>query len=139
MYKQVLQMLRKDSIGKFVAIIFIGALLAACGGGGSTSSTGVTPGTNNPPPAPGTRNVSLNWTAPASRTNGNPVSLSEIGGYKLYVGSVPGDYNPAIDVGNTTSHTLQSMNPGTYYLALSAYDTNAQESALSTEFPVTIN
>jgi len=132
----------KTKSSKLVALAFIGSLLTACGGGGGGGSDtgGTNPvGGSNPPPAAGTKDISLNWTAPSSRTDGSSVSLSEVGGYKVYVGTQSGNYNPGIDVGNTTSHTLSSMSPGTYYLALSAYDSNSQESQLSSEFPVTIN
>lgn len=129
---------------KFISLLFISVLLSACGGGGSSitdgSGSGNPPiGGGNPPDAPGTRDVGLSWVAPSTRTDGTPISLSDIGGYKLYVGTSSGSYDPAIDVGNTTTYTLGSKSPGTYYLAISAYDTNTQESSLSNEMSITIN
>lgn len=124
----------------FLVIVFISSLLVACGGSSSNDAGGTPPPAgNNPPPDPVTRNIDLSWSAPVMRTDGSSASLSDIGGYKLYVGTVSGVYNPAIDLGNTTAHTLASMATGTYYLALSAYDTNALESARSSEFAVTVN
>ncbi len=92
----------------------------------------------DPDPVPGTSNIDLTWSAPGTRTDGSPLALSEIGGYKVYMGTVSGVYSPAIDVGNTTSHTFSSMPAGTYYFAISTYDTNGLESAKTAEFSATV-
>jgi len=50
------------------------------------------------------------------------------------VGTAPGVYGPAIDVGDTTSYRATNLTPGTrYYFAVSAYDRQRNESALSSE------
>lgn len=133
-------MLRIESkFRNIIAIAFISTLLTACGGGGGTDATDTTPpGGSNPPPASGTKNISLSWIAPSSRTDGNPVSLTEISGYKLYVGTSSGSYDPAIDVGDATSYTL-TKSPDTYYIAIAAYDSTAQDGVLSSESVVTVN
>jgi len=127
-------------IRNFIALIFISALLTGCGGGGGGTDSGSNPppGGNNPPPPAGSKSINLNWTAPSARTDGSAVALSEIGGYKLFVGPEPGYYDETIDVGKSTSYTL-NKSVGTYYIALAAYDTNAQDSAKSSEFTVTVN
>jgi len=142
----------KYKISKLIAVLFIGALLSACGGSSDPLETTPPadntpppavnpppPGGTTPPPVPVTKDINLSWTAPNTRTDGSSASLSDIGGYNLYVGTEPGTYNPVINVGNTTSHTLNSMGVGTYYIALSVYDTNALESSKSSEFSVIVN
>ena len=59
---------------------------------------------------------------------------SSLSGYKIYVGNSSRDYNYSIDVGNRTTHTLAGLaDSRTYYFAATAYDTNRNESAYSSE------
>lgn len=134
-------MLRIESkFRNIIALAFITTLLTACGGGGGSDTSGTNPpGGSNPPPAPGARNISLSWVAPSTRTDGSPASLSEISGYKIYVGTTSGSYDPAIDVGNTTSYTLTNKSPDTYYITIAAYDSTPQDGIPSTESVVTVN
>ena len=58
----------------------------------------------------------------------------DLAGYKLYHGTSPGDYEPPIDVGNTTAYELTGLNEGTtYYLSLTAYDISQNESEKTDE------
>ena len=60
----------------------------------------------------------------------DPVSDSDLAGYKVYYGTAPGNYTLSKDVGNTTSTTLTGLDPCTrYYVAVKAYDTGGLESA----------
>ena len=123
----------KSRVFLLVPGLFLSFLFAACGGGGSSST---------PPPADGTSPVSksivLNWTAPTARTDGSSASPSDIAGYKVHYGTSSGVYSKIINVGNVSSYTLTSMTANTYYIAISAYDNNAVDSALSTEQVVTV-
>lgn len=59
----------------------------------------------------------------------DPVSDSDLAGYKVYYGTSPGSYTETKDVGNTTSTTLTGLDPCTvYYVAVKAYDTEGLES-----------
>ncbi len=69
--------------------------------------------------------VTASWDA-----NSEP----NIAGYKLSYGTQTGVYTTTLDVGNVTSWPL-SLNPGQYYFAVQAYDTNAQTSSYSVEVP----
>ncbi|MFD0679585.1 MULTISPECIES: S-layer homology domain-containing protein [unclassified Paenibacillus] len=70
---------------------------------------------------PGDSAAALSWTA----NNEN-----DLAGYKVYVSSDGGaHWNPAIQVGNATSYTVAGLTNGTtYHLAITAYDTNGNES-----------
>ena len=75
--------------------------------------------------------VSLAWDANTEPT---------LGGYQLHYGQTSGNYTANVDVGNTTSYTLASLQDGaTYYFALKAHDTTgAIWSGFSNEVSKTI-
>jgi hypothetical protein len=59
---------------------------------------------------------------------------TDVAGYRVYYGNSPGAYSKTVDVGNTTTATLQNLTPGaTYYLATTAYNTSGVESLPSDE------
>lgn len=73
--------------------------------------------------------VSLAW-------NANPES--NIAGYKVHFGTQTGVYSSVVDVGKTTQTLLPQLTMGeTYYVAVSAYNSQGLESPRSTEFSVT--
>lgn len=58
----------------------------------------------------------------------------DLEGYKVYYGSSSGTYDFIHDVGLNTSHTIVGPEPGTsYFFAVTAYDTVANESGFSNE------
>lgn len=124
----------------FVLFMIPFSLLVGCGAGSvntSSTKTGTsTPGT------PGTTNTasgfaSLAWNAPTTNTDGT--SLMDLAGYKVYYGPSSGNYTKSIDVGNITSYTLNNLSTGTYYIAVTAYDTAGIESGYSNEVNKVIN
>ncbi len=67
----------------------------------------------------------------------NPNTESDLAGYKVYVGTRPGQYDvsgsPYV-LGKTAAYTVANLPAGqTYYFAVSAYDSAGNESALSNE------
>ncbi len=84
------------------------------------------------PDAAGT--VTLAWEAPTTNADGSP--LNDLAGYQI-VYSVSTPLNPAngtvVDVGNVTTHTLTDLQPGTYYIAVTAIDVSGNVSGLSDE------
>lgn len=64
---------------------------------------------------------------------------SDLAGYKVYYGTTAsGTYGTVIDVGNVLTYTISNVpEKTTYYVAITAYDTSANESAKSTEASVT--
>jgi hypothetical protein len=76
--------------------------------------------------------VTVDWNAPTTYTDGS--TITNLGGYKIYMGTASGDYSRNFDVGNTTSYTMSSLNDGTtYYFAVMAYDTSGGVSGFSNE------
>lgn len=85
-----------------------------------------------PAPAP-TGSLDFSWSPPASRVNGASIDPTDLG-YKLYYGTSPGQYVDPIDIGHVTSHRLTGLEVGKrYYFAISTYDLDGAESALSNE------
>ena len=84
--------------------------------------------------APQTGSVSLSWVAPTTRSDGTPLSMSEIAGYTLYYGSSAGNYSNSIQIDDpfTTSVTMADLPVGTYYFVMTTRDVDGQESGYST-------
>lgn len=80
-----------------------------------------------------TGSFSLSWTAPVTRSDGTPLTLSEIAGYRVYYGTSPGNYPNRINISNGSlqSATLTGIPVGTYYVAMSTYDNKGLESNYS--------
>jgi hypothetical protein len=80
-----------------------------------------------------TGSLTLQWSAPATRADGTPLSLSEIDGYRIYYGVSAGDYPDWVDVADGTAQTvtMTDMPAGTYYLVMTTYDVSGNESAYS--------
>lgn len=143
---------------RLIILICIPLFLTACGGGGGGGSSSaastpvsgttqpdpVTPPTVNPPndPAPAvSKSLTLSWTAPTSRANGDPLLLSELAGYEIYYfldGSTDEQIIPVNDPA-TTSYTTAPLPAGTYYFAISAVDTSGVYSELSEPVEVIIS
>lgn len=128
-------------VGASVSIALIGALLFGCESGSPDASTGssaagadTTSGTTGGTTASGTATVS--WTAPAADING----MSNVAGYRIHYGSAAGSLNHVINVDNAAaaSFTVGDLAPGVWYFAVTDYDADKIESALSGVVQVTI-
>jgi len=64
---------------------------------------------------------------------------SDLAGYKVYYGTASGVYGTPITIGTQTTYTVSSLPPGTYYFAVTAYNTSGLESGYSNEVSQTIN
>lgn len=63
---------------------------------------------------------------------------TDIAGYKLYQGGSSRAYTNVVDVGNVTGHTISNLAlAGTYYFAVTAYNTSGIESDFSAEVAYT--
>ena len=123
------------------ALAFSTVGCAGGGGGGSGSTVGGTDGggnegPGNAPPAPSVASVTLAWSAPALSSDGT--SLTDLAGYRLYDGSTAAEYTMVTDVGKVTAYTTEPLPAGTYYFAVTAYDTSGNESEVSNEVIATV-
>jgi hypothetical protein len=75
----------------------------------------------------------LTWDIPTTRTDGSSLTLSELDGFRIYVGDTPAELNMILDLnnGSTITHTLTELSLGTYFFAVTAYDTEGNESSFS--------
>src|SRR3990170_6861338 len=77
----------------------------------------------------------LSWDPPT--TNTDESWLTDLGGYRLYYGTVSGNYGSVIDAGNVITHTVTGLSGGTYYFAVTAYDTSGIKTGFSIRGPKT--
>lgn len=84
---------------------------------------------------PETRNITLSWTPPSTRANGDALELSEIDGYEIYYfmdGSPDGEGETnAINSPNITEFAIDDLVPGVYYFSIAAIDTDGLVSEMS--------
>ena len=78
-------------------------------------------------------NVTLSWQAPTENADGSP--LIDLKGYKVHYGPRSKTYSQTIQVANPglTTYVVQNLSSGNYYFAITAYNADGQESALSSE------
>ena len=130
---------------KFIII----SQLVACGGGGSSktstekipdayrlatvSSNSTTIEAAGEADEGETGVLELSWSAPSTRTDGEPLSLSEIDGYRIYYGKQKGEYVKGADLkdGSAQSVTVTGVPVGEYYVVMTTYDANGVESDYS--------
>jgi len=78
--------------------------------------------------------VQLAWDPPTNNTDLTPLLPEQIGGYRLYWGSVSRAYTGSVNVGNVTSAWLSNLLADTtYYLSGTTYSTQGTESAYCEE------
>jgi hypothetical protein len=80
-----------------------------------------------------TGSLTLQWTAPLTRADGTPLSLSDIDGYHIHYGTSAGNYPSSVNVtdGTAQSAIINNLSVGTYYVVMSTYDVNGLEGANS--------
>ena len=81
-------------------------------------------------PAADAAHVTLTWNA----------STGPVAGYMVHYGETSGSYQYSVDVGNNTSCTISGLDlHKTYYYAVTAYDSDNNESDYSEEISYTIS
>ncbi len=77
--------------------------------------------------------TTLSWIAPSTRTDGSPLSLSEIDGYRIYMGDSETALALLMDINDQTltQYTVTDLSSGTYYFSVTAYDMDGNESGNS--------
>jgi len=102
-----------------------------CNGAGGSASDSVTVTVNQPPPS--AQNINMSWVAPVEREDGTPITMAEIAGYRIYYGTVQGNYTNNVDIADssTMQATLSNLTTGTYYIVMTTYDVDGRESVFS--------
>jgi hypothetical protein len=73
----------------------------------------------------------LRWIPPTTNEDGTP--LTDLSGYKVYCGKVSGTYTLIKDVGNIVAYPVTGLSDGTWYCAVTAYNSSKTESQYSNE------
>lgn len=77
--------------------------------------------------------MTLDWQVPTERTDGT--ALTNLAGYTIHYGTSSGNYTQTINVANPglTTYVVDNLPSGTYYFAMSAYDSTGNQSTMSGE------
>lgn len=114
--------------------------IAACDGGpattanvGSSDPAPVTSGAPPPvtPPAGTSGTATLSWIPPDQNTDGSP--LINLVGYRIYYGTAADALTDVVEIPTVgiTTYVIDSLDAGTYYFSIRAYNSLGIESALS--------
>jgi len=104
---------------------------------GSSSSSTTTATTT--PTTVSTSSVTLGWVPPTENSNGSPIT--DLAGYKIHYGTASAAYSQTVSVANAglTRYVVDNLPSGTYYFAITAYNAQGMESALSGEVTTRVN
>jgi hypothetical protein len=82
--------------------------------------------------------ATLSWIPPTTNDDGSV--LTDLAGYRIYVGSTPDQLVPilALDDPTLTSYVLEGLSPGLNYFAMTAMNSRGIESELSAVVGVTL-
>ena len=75
--------------------------------------------------------ATLSWDRPFLNADGTP--LTDLAGFKIYLGTLPGNFSSVADVGNVATYTFNALTPATYYFVVTAYDSTGNESVPSVQ------
>jgi hypothetical protein len=83
--------------------------------------------------------IELSWEAPTENEDGTP--LTDLAGYRIYYGTIPGEYTHAITIENpgVLTYVIENLVPATYYFAATAFNAEGEESEFSEETASTIS
>jgi len=103
--------------------------------GGTTTPTTPTNGQSDSdkPPISTANTVTLSWDAPVNNADGS--TLRDLKGYKVHYGTSSRSYTDTIKVSNPglTTYVVQNVPSGTYYFAVTAFNSAGQDSSPSAE------
>lgn len=91
------------------------------------------------PAGAGSGSVTLIWQPPTENADGTP--LMDLSGYTIYVGTDSNSYDLReirLDNPGLTAYVLENLEPGTYYIAATAFNSSGVESHYSGEIVRTV-
>lgn len=121
----------------FIILVVIALGGCSSGGGGSVSSVeNAVPETSLPEPPSA---ITLSWQPPTENSDGTP--LLDLAGYYIYLGRETEAYDDVflIDNPGLTTFVIDDLQPGTYYLAATAYNASGVESPFSAELIIKVS
>lgn len=68
----------------------------------------------------------------------DPNTEVDLAGYKVYYGTASGVYASPVTISVQTTYTIKNLSPGTYFFAVTAYNTAGRESGYSNEVTKTV-
>jgi hypothetical protein len=79
----------------------------------------------------GTGSATISWTPPTSNTDNSP--LTNLGGYRIYYGTSSSNLTQVLDLPNPgiSSGVVENLAPGTWYFAVTSYNSSNVESERS--------
>jgi hypothetical protein len=128
---------------QLLTVVVLLAMLSACGiqestSTGPTSSQNTSVSSNNTPiPSDNATipsdKINLSWAAPSTRSDGSYLPVSQLAGYRVYMGTSDNNLSPLVDLNDETitHYTVDNLPAGSYYFSVSAYDRDGLESGLS--------
>jgi len=109
--------------------------VTGCGSGSGGSDISFFGGSGTTTDNTATGSVTLAWDAPLN-SDGTPVL--NVAGYKVHYGTSSRNYDKLVDTGTQKTCTINGLAPGTYYIAVTCYDTRGNESSFSNEASKTV-
>lgn len=87
----------------------------------------------------GTVSMTLNWNPPTQNEDGSP--LTDLAGYKIYWGTVRGQYTHSATIDNpgVSSYVVENLSPGTYEFAGTSFNFDGVESEYSNPIVKVLN
>jgi hypothetical protein len=81
----------------------------------------------------GTVSKTISWTAPTQNEDGS--ALTDLAGYRIYYGTSAGNLNEVIELNSAgiTSYVIEDLVPGTYFLAMTSFNSGDLESQRTPE------
>jgi len=81
-------------------------------------------------------NVRLTWEAPTTNEDGTP--LTDLAGYKLFMGTATGNYTGSVDVNNVLNYVwnVGDVEEETRFFNVKAYDDKGNESDFNGEVAI---
>ena len=83
--------------------------------------------------------ATLSWEPPTQRTDGSP--LTDLAGYRIAYGNAPDSLGQKVTLDNpgVTTYVVDNLSQGTWYFAMTAFDSSGAESDYSSIGSKTIN
>ena len=115
-------------------------LMTACGGGSEDNAAGIQEKAITTVAPSGA--ISISWDIPTTRVNTDILPASEISGYKVYLATntnfIPSIPYTTINNRAVSDHVIYNLPGGTYYVYITTFDTNGDESPYSDPLTKTI-